>query len=156
MTLKINIVGKEPCLETILVSSDSIYFKKYFPSLCFSVGQLKDKNLHLHLINPKKNDFETFIDLQERFQLISESILTLSYEETIIDDFKQNIKTYFACNRFLIISKLKLSKCLTVDIDSIFLKNFKYPKQDLGLFLRKEFTGNFKLYVSAGVSTFLI
>ena len=46
-----------------------------------------------------------FISKKEKFQLISESILTLSYEETIIDDFKQNIKTYFACNRFLIINK---------------------------------------------------
>ena len=152
--MKIYFLNKIPEKETILASADSIYYQKFFPSLCYSVSKLNDKNLHIHIINPKKQDIDLFLKLKNLFETKSNSFLTLSYEKTTIEDFKQNIKTYYACNRFLIINKLNLSKCLVVDIDSIFLKNFNYLNQDIGLFTRKEYENNFKLYIWAGVFYF--
>ncbi len=152
--MKIIIYDNEPQKETILVSADTIYFQKYFPSLCFSISKLKNKNLHLHIINPRENDFQDYEKLKHQFHSQSDSFCSMSYEKTKIENFKQNIKTYYACNRFLIIKDFNIKKCLIVDIDSIFLNNFEYPKEDIGLFFREEFKDNFKLNISAGIFYF--
>ena len=47
-------------------------------------------------------------------------------------------KVYFACFRYLIQEFYSLSKCLIVDTDSLFLKDFQFPKENIGVCIESE------------------
>ena len=131
----IQIKGDKPLNETILTTCDSIYFNTYAAGLSNSVAKLNSKNLHIHLINPTKKIIEEISQLKKKFKFFSDYSLTTSYEETALDENNKKNKTYYASSRFLLQDFFEISKCLIIDVDSLFIKNFDFCTSDLGFII---------------------
>ena len=129
---QIKISGDIPNDATIFTACDSIYFNKYVYGFSKSIAKLKSKNLHIHFINPSKTDIDIVSEIKLDFTKNSNKVLTCSYEEVRINENDIINKVYYASSRYLIQEFFAISKCLIVDIDSIFLKNFEFPLEDLG------------------------
>ena len=129
----IEVRGDKPSNETIFTACDSIYFHNYALGLSYSIAKLNSKNLHIHIINPTKEIINNVIEIKNKFNFFSAYSLTVSYEEIILDANNKKNKTYYASSRFLLQDFFAISKCLIVDIDSLFIKNFDFCSSDLGL-----------------------
>ena len=103
--------------------------------LANSILNLRSKNLHIHIINPNDKDFILINQKQESFNNNSDSSLTFSYENTKLEENAMLKKVYYASSRFLHHEFFNTSKCLIVDIDSLFLKDFDYPEEEIGIVL---------------------
>ena len=96
---------------------------------------MKSKNLHIHFINPSVKDIESVSEIKLDFKKYSSQDLTCSYEKININNNDIINKVYYASSRYLVQDFFSISKCLIVDIDSIFIKNFDFPSEDLGFVL---------------------
>lgn len=136
--------GDIPTGFTVLSSCDSAYLKDHAPAFITSCVLAKN-NVHLHIINPSKTDLAFAQGLRIYANTISSTRITLSSEEQNLDGFdSESIRTYYACNRFLIANYLlqmsNLSLFIT-DIDCVFMKHIDEPDADIGLFLREPLPG---------------
>ena len=131
----IQIGGDKPINETIFTTCDPIYFNKFFEGFSNSISSLKSKNLHVHLINPSKKNIEDVVVYKKKFKNMSNYSLTVSYQEMTLNENNKKNKTYYASSRFLLQDFFEISKCLIVDIDSLFIKDFEYWNNDLGLLI---------------------
>jgi len=131
----IKIGGDKPTDETIFTTCDPIYFNKYFEGFSNSIARLKSKNLHIHLINPTKKIIEDVVEYKTKFKNISNYSLTASYQEMTLDENNKKNKTYYASSRYLLQDYFEISKCLIVDVDSLFIKDFDYWTNDLGFLI---------------------
>jgi len=130
-SIKIN--GDKPFNETIFTTCDSKYFINYAEGFLNSIAKLKSKNVHIHIINPLKKNIEDVVDFKERYKSVSSYSLTVSFEETLLGENKDKNKTYYASSRFLLQDFFAISKCLIVDIDSLFIRDFDFCTNELGL-----------------------
>lgn len=136
--LKSKVGGEKPNLETIFTACDSLYFNQFFLGLSRSIARLKSKNLHIHIINPLDSDLSLVKDIQESFNKESKCSLTFSFETISLKIEENKRKVYYAISRFLIQELFTTSKCLIVDVDCLFLKDFEYPEADVGLVIEPE------------------
>jgi hypothetical protein len=144
----INIYGDLPNGNIIFVSVDSIYYNDHAKNFAKSVNKNTSYKAHIHIINPIEDDMTSSVLLKR------ETGCTVSYEKTegVLD------RVYYACNRF-IVAPLFLENCnsmLIVDYDSFCRKDFEWPKEVFGLFLRDPLPGTVGLehygtHVAAGV-----
>ena len=140
------IKGQKPTGDVIFASCDSIYFNNFGIPLLYSANE-HGNNLHLHVINPTKQD----IDLL--FRLRIEKNFTFTYEENNI-----NNREYYSCNRFMVAHEFlsTADKLLIIDTDCLVMDRLEFPDAHLGLFLRDPLPGtigweNEGTHVAAGM-----
>lgn len=143
-----NIRGELPYGFVTLVSCDSGYLHAHAPAFISSCAKAGN-SVHLHVVNPEKNDWEFMKTIRTYASaMVNHNIqITLSSEETDLSQLgAENIRTYYACNRFLVAPELmsraagKLSLMIT-DIDCIFMKHVDEPTEQLGIFFREPLPG---------------
>lgn len=117
--------------EVIFAAVDRKYFRKYAAAWAWSIFE-NNMHGHLHVIDPQKQDLNKLVELSE---------VTKGKVQFSTGDIESNFpkdKCYFASFRFLYLNELygQYKKVLVTDIDSIFMKEIKFPDGDFGFFHR--------------------
>jgi len=143
-----NIRGELPYGFVTLVSCDSRYLHAHAPAFISSCAKAGN-NVHLHVVNPEKGDwgFMRTIRTYASTRVNRDIDITLSSEDTELSNLSaENLRTYYACNRFLVAPELmsraagRLSLMIT-DIDCVFMKHVDQPEEQLGIFFREPLPG---------------
>lgn len=98
---------------------DSVYFNEYGKPLANSLKKHAPwANIHCHIFNPS----------EDQISWCNSNNVSLTYE--IIDDSITEIKTYYACVRFIRIPEIfeKSSRIISLDCDSIAISNLSKEK----------------------------
>jgi len=137
--------GDIPDSFTALASCDSDYLYVHAPALAASCA-LSDNKLHLHVINASQKDWAFMQKLRLCAQKLSGRVnMTLSSEDTDLSTLsKEEARTYYACNRFLVaqqLLELGSASMFISDVDSLFMRHVDEPDADIGLFLRDPLPG---------------
>src|SRR5699024_10127836 len=93
---------------TIIISLDSTFLKYYGVQLFYTIIALKEYHFHFHLIDDDEKVTDSVVEAAElfkhmiKFMSLSKDVIepTFSYENRPL--FIKDIKTYYACSRFLI------------------------------------------------------
>lgn len=99
--------------DSFYFAADSTYFNLYGKSLCLSLQKFAPwANIHVHLYNP----------LDEQLNWSRLHNLTVSYEFCPID--YEEIKTYYACVRFVRVGEIfsPNTRIMSIDADSIVVR----------------------------------
>ena len=149
------IYGELPEKKVVFAACDSVYFIKYATPLVYSAFDI-GKNIHIHVCNPSTEVFALACVLAGS----TENTVTFTFNEV---EFPANFstqmrETYYACLRFLLLPELLITAegVLTIDIDSLFNSEFRYPDESLGYFPRDSISSSDKYIqkasrVAAGV-----
>jgi hypothetical protein len=130
-----------PVGNFLFVACDGKYWQEYGPAFCMSASD-HAKNVHVHLINPVDKDIKLAEDLDDKLSIT----VTMSSESSgeYCDALKyagpDALRSYYASSRFHVLPILlglpNVEGILTLDIDSLIVKDFEWPFAELGLFLR--------------------
>ena len=122
-------------VTVILISVDSKYFRDHAVVWAWSVF-INSMRGHIHIINPSAKDV---FNAKAIYQNTDKRI---SFSTEYINLKKSDKITFLTCSRFFFVEELfdTYERFLITDADSIFLKKFKFPKEDVGLFLRDPIT----------------
>ena len=119
---------------TIIISLDSTFLKYYGAQLFYTIIALKEYHFHFHLIDDEEivkdnvSEAAEFFKSMIKFMSPNKTVIepTFSYETR--PSFIKDIKTYYACSRFLIaediMHKFK-SNALIIDADLYIFDNLK-------------------------------
>lgn len=135
------IYGELPTSPCIFAACDEKYFMKHASCLIYSASQA-GKSVHIHVINPTLQVFALAGVLNSLFfnNCSSENCIkaTFTFNDAKMPEDKEQRKTIYSCLRFLILPELLKSakKMLCLDIDSIIMKPFNFPKKPIGYFPR--------------------
>lgn len=126
---------------TTLVSCDSVYLHDHAPAFAASAAVYNNQS-HIHIINPEADDLTFAYKLRDNMTRITKNaLLTISHENTDLSALsKEERRTYYACNRFLLADELfnlNSGSLFITDVDSIFMAHIEEPNAQLGLFLRE-------------------
>lgn len=136
---------------TILASCDSIYLRKHGLAFVSSCSLAND--VHIHIINPTKDDIDYATSLQAMILLWKKKNingntpfgLTVTWEESHLSNLSdEERRAYYACNRFLVaptIMRQSKGSLLITDIDCLINRRIFKPAEDVGLFLRESLPG---------------
>jgi len=142
--MEVDFVGDIPSSpqEVIFASCDEKYFYDHAPALIASCCK-SNNSLHLHIINPTDKVWPDTVLFKEKTKKLNPNIsLTISGEINKNDVLKKNARTYYACNRFIMLPTFlqQFKSMLVVDIDCFIMKHidFKdFSNADIGIFLRE-------------------
>jgi len=125
------IKGHRPTGNVLFASCDSKYFNDFGIPLLYSANE-HGHALHLHVMNPTKNDVTTLRDLEARKNF------TFTHEENNI-----HAREYYSCNRFMVAPAFleTADKLLIIDTDCLVMNELEFPDADLGLYLRDPLPG---------------
>ena len=135
---------------TILASCDVRYFRLFAPAFVTSAALAKN-NVHINVIidnSPGSDQSVDTDDLKLVFEQLNSGENTLTFSEkkvTFFEGTAEFVRTYYACNRFLIAPSLLRAgqRLFITDIDCMFMKHVDEPDADVGLFLRDSLPGTF-------------
>ena len=113
----------------VLASCDISYFRDHYESFYFSAKSCGYEP-HINIINPDD-------------EILNSNIENVTYS------YGPNSKVFYSINRFLIAENYIKNGVLVTDIDCIFNEKMQEPKEDIGLFLRKNNPNHMK--VAAGI-----
>lgn len=119
---------------TIIISLDSTFLKYYGIQLFYTIIALKEYHFHFHLVDDEEKVKDSVVDAVEFFKSMikfmspSKAIIepTFSYEARPL--FIKDIRTYYACSRFLIAKDIMYkfkSNALIIDADLYIFDNLK-------------------------------
>jgi hypothetical protein len=115
---------------SMLVSFDIVFASMYLPLLVHYARNLPDINFHFLLIGNEKEQkrFSLVLNALVRAQAMcinQKSLTNISFSFTDVPNWVKNIKTFYACSRFLFADKLLeyFSKIYIMDADIHFLDN---------------------------------
>jgi len=125
----------KPRGQTILTSSDALYFNEFGPAL-FQSSVNANTNIHFNIIQPDTEAANLVLKMGARN---SNNNVTFSF--TYVDFLEEvNSKVYYCSDRFFLARDLLALdpgfSCITLDIDSLIMKPVPYQSCDLGLWLR--------------------
>lgn len=123
----------------LLTSCDSKYLLDHARSFVASAA-LANNNIHLHIIHPSVDDNIYLDKLKIAYSTIyPQGIFTSSYDNIDIKRYdKEQRKTFYSCNRFLVAPTIIKSNCLILDIDSLIIEHINEFTADVGLVLRPD------------------
>jgi len=135
--------------EIVFSACDSEYFMEF--GIAFINSSLfYGHSTHIHIVNPTQQVQEIIEKLKIDYDLFTFSHHSMDFKEMN----EKEIKTYYACMRFLVIPSLfKVDtniKIMVLDVDTIIKKTLMFPSQDIGLFLR-EHNEELSFKVAAGI-----
>ena len=126
--------GELPTSPVIFASCDKEYFKVHATEFAMSCSEA-GFDTHIHVVNP---DMYTFSQAGI-INALTEKRVTFTFQNRDLTGLDgEGVRTYYACNRFFIIPHLLNSagKILTLDIDCMVMRNFKFPSTPCGYFPR--------------------
>lgn len=134
-----DLYGELPTKPVVYAACDSYYFISHAEAFIFSANSAK-KDVHIHCINPTQEVYTMAI-------LIANSVsvnVTYSFSDYDLSGMDDETKrTYYACARFLYLPYIlqEAKNVLTLDIDCVILKDFKFPTKPIGYFPREPLQG---------------
>lgn len=135
------IYGELPTSPCVFAACDEKYFIEHASCFIYSASQA-GKNVHIHVVNPTLEVFALASVLSSLFfnDCSSENCIkaTFTFNDAEMPEDKEQRKTIYSCLRFLMLPELLKSakKILCLDIDSIIMKPFNFPKKPIGYFPR--------------------
>lgn len=132
-----DITGDFPSEPCIFAACDSKYFMEHASPFINSVS-LAGKPVHIHVVNPTD---ECIVEAN-RLKELASSPVTYTYNELELLDDPDKMKCIYACLRFFILPHLleKVEQVMILDIDSVVLRNFRFPDKPCGLFVKEPVT----------------
>lgn len=130
--------------KVIFTAVDSKYFKKYAYAWAWSIYK-NNMHGHIHVIDPSNQDLNNLKKLQKN----SKDRIRFS---TGYSDFNfPRDRCFFASFRFLYADKLNnlYNKVLITDVDSIIRREFEFPSEDFGFYVRKPIESDDTWYVES-------
>jgi hypothetical protein len=124
---------------TIFASCDNIYLKDHSKGFVTSCALAKN-NVHIHVTNPTEDSLKYLEYLKTGYeQLYSNGLMTTSYDTLDISNYNlKQRKTFYTCNRFIVLPSVIKCDVLILDVDCLVMKHIDNLECDVGLFLRKE------------------
>jgi hypothetical protein len=131
------IIGNTTEDFTLLASCDSVYLRDHAKGFVTSCAIHKN-NVHIHVTNPTEHDHKYLTFLGEGYKILyPEGSITTSYDTIDITKYtKDERKTFYACNRFVIGESVIKSDVLILDVDCYIRDNIGPFEGDVGLFFR--------------------
>lgn len=124
---------------TIFASCDNVYLKDHSKGFVTSCALAKN-NVHIHITNPTEDSFKYLEYLKTGYSLLyPEGSMTTSYDTIDISTYtaKQR-RTFYSCNRFMVLNQVVNCDILILDIDCLVMKHIDNLDCDIGLFLRED------------------
>ena len=142
--MEVDFVGDIPSHrdDVIFASCDEKYFYDHAPALIASCCH-SENSLHIHIVNPSDEVWADTVIFKEKAEVINPNIsLTISGEVNNSELLKENPRTYYACNRFIMLPTFlqQFKRMLVVDIDCFLMKHIDFDtfeNADIGIFLRE-------------------
>jgi hypothetical protein len=138
MNYNIEIYGELPKTNVLFSACDNNYFFDHACSFILSADK-NNFNTHIHIVNPSADT----IALTSKLKSLVKNNLTFSFNDVDITNWDPAwLYPYYASLRFLVLPEIvkHADKVITLDIDSLILKPFEFPKKSIGYFLREENT----------------
>ena len=163
--------GTTPNHYCAFASCDPVYLHDHAPALAASCA-VNNQPLHLHVVNPKAEDFKFLENLNAACIKIhnNEAPMTWTWEDVNLDEMdKEQKRVYYSLNRFLawdqimemtpterLNKKSEVRAALIIDVDCLVMEKLPGFSEDIGLFFREPFNnGNpwetLGSHVAAGV-----
>lgn len=142
--MEVDFVGDVPSSprNVIFASCDSNYFYDHAPALITSCCNANN-SLHIHIVNPPDTIWSDTVLFKEKAKVLNKDIsLTISGEVNKSDVLRNEPRTYYACNRFIMLPTFlqQFKKMLVIDIDCFLMKHINFDDfegADIGIFLRE-------------------
>lgn len=133
------IYGETTDKFTIFTSCDPVYLKEHAKGLVTSCA-LNKNNVHIHVTNPKDYDLKYLEYLQAGYNILCpELCMTYSYDTIDLKNYnKEQRKTFYACNRFIVGPEVIKGNCLLLDVDCFIMEHIDPIDADIGLYLRND------------------
>jgi len=134
------IYGKTGTEFTLMAACDEKYLIHHAKGFTASAAIAKN-NVHLHVTNPTERGHKYLEFLGAGYEILHpDGVFTTSYDTIDISIYKriEYLKTFYACNRFLVAADVMQADMLLVDIDCFIMKHIDNIDADVGLFLRDE------------------
>jgi hypothetical protein len=136
MNYDIEIHGELPKTNVLFSACDNNYFFDHACSFILSADK-NNFNTHIHIVNPSADT----IILTSKLKSLVKNNLTFSFNDVDITNWDPAwLYPYYASLRFLVLPEIikHAKKVIILDIDSLVLKEFKFPTKPVGYFLREE------------------
>ena len=131
------IYGETSTEFCILASCDAKYLYDHAKGLVSSCALAKN-NVHIHVTNPTDKEHEYLKYLKAGYSMMyPEGIMTTSYDTIDISKYnKEQRKTFYACNRFIVAPDIVKSDILILDVDCYLMQHIDPLDCDVGIFYR--------------------
>jgi len=145
----VNISGSIPNTFVAMTSCDMTYLRDHGPAFTASVAKAGN-SCHIHTVNPSPNYHFSKIERYfknafEKLRINETQNITFTTSKFNIRKLSnEEIRTYYACSRFLVAERLLHFGCNSLfitDIDCVFMFRVDPPNTDLGIFLRNSLPG---------------
>lgn len=132
------IIGSTTEEFTIFAACDSKYLRDHAKGFITSCA-LAQNNVHIHVTNPSEEDNKYLQFLCEGYKILyPEGHMTTSYDTIDISSYdKAQRRTFYACNRYLVVPDVVKCDVLILDIDCFVMSNIVPFEEDVGLYLRR-------------------
>ena len=132
------IYGETSTEFCIMASCDAKYLYDHAKGLVSSCALAKN-NVHIHVTNPTDKEHGYLEYLKAGYSMMySEGIMTTSYDTIDISTYnKEQQKTFYACNRFIVAPDIVKCDVLILDVDCYLMEHIDPIDCNIGLFLRE-------------------
>lgn len=132
------IIGTTTEEFTIMAACDSVYLRDHAKGFITSCA-LAQNNVHIHVTNPSEEDNKYLQFLCEGYKILyPEGHMTTSHDNMDTSSFtKSERRTFYACNRYIVVPDVVKCNVLILDIDCFVMSNIVPFEEDVGLYLRK-------------------
>lgn len=122
---------------TLFASCDIVYLKDHAKGFVTSAALAKN-NVHLHVTQIKEEGHKYLEFLQEGYKILyPEGTCTTSYDNIDLGKYtKQERRTFYACNRFIVAPEVMQADILLLDVDCFIMQHIDPPDADIGIFYR--------------------
>jgi hypothetical protein len=130
-----------------MTSCDPLYLADHGPAFVASVAKAGN-NCHINVVLPTQSAMIDIADYTKAFRALrkynTQSISFTFSEFDITGKKNEEIRTYYACSRFIVASDLLnfgSGSMFITDVDCIFMDVVPEPDANLGIFLRESLPG---------------
>lgn len=109
---------------TVYTLADPVYWRRYAAALLSSIMHNTDHCLHIHMVNPSREQ----VAQAKLWQEICQGRFTVSADHDVAAG---SYSTWWGAQRFIKAAEQQWQQILIVDIDSVFRKNMPWPKDDV-------------------------